>query len=134
MQTNYSLLAKESKFCQNLRSPKLTQKQSSATKIHLESGTPTCKRFLKNTLDGSEIPFPTTWDGAKNPVTNGITCQPQLVLAGFLPSTVSPQQKSSLNECPRLVRLGHDPKEITIQKKNLPNTLNMIPIPLSKLM
>ena len=30
----------------------------------------------------------TTWDGAKTPVNNGVNYQPQLVLAGFQPSTV----------------------------------------------
>ena len=30
----------------------------------------------------------TTWDGAKNLVYNGMNYQPQLVIAGFQPSTV----------------------------------------------
>jgi len=38
----------------------------------------------KHTVDGSEIPRPTTWDGAKTLVNNGINYQPQLVIAGFL--------------------------------------------------
>ena len=45
--------------------------------------------FKLRTVDGSEIPRPTTWDGAKTPVNNGINYQLQLVNAGFLPSTVS---------------------------------------------
>ena len=44
--------------------------------------------FLGSTVDGSEIRFPTTWDGAKT-LVNGKNYQLQLVNAGFLPSTVS---------------------------------------------
>ena len=38
-----------------------------------------------DTVDGSEIPRPTTWD-VKNLVNNGINYQPQLVIAEFLTS------------------------------------------------
>ena len=42
--------------------------------------------FLYHTVEGSEIPRPTTSDGAKNPVNNGINYL--RTGAGFLPSTV----------------------------------------------
>ena len=37
-----------------------------------------------HTVDGSEIPRPTTWDGFSNLVNNGTNHQAQLVIAGFL--------------------------------------------------
>ena len=40
--------------------------------------------FLFPTVDGSEIPSPTTWDFLKTLANNGINYQPQLVIAGFL--------------------------------------------------
>ena len=39
------------------------------------------------TVDGSEIPRPTTWDICSNLVNSEINYQPQLVIAGFQPST-----------------------------------------------
>ena len=40
--------------------------------------------FLFPTVDGSEIPSPTTWDFLKTLANNGINYQPQLVISGFL--------------------------------------------------
>ena len=43
-----------------------------------------CPLVILDTVDGSEIPFPTTvWDGAKSLVNNGINYQPQLVSDTF---------------------------------------------------
>jgi len=36
--------------------------------------------------------------GCINPVNNGINYQPQLVIAGFLPSTVPPAQAGSIRQ------------------------------------
>ena len=43
---------------------------------------------FKHTVDGSKIPRPTTWNGAKPVVDNGINYQPQLVLGISERSTV----------------------------------------------
>ena len=48
--------------------------KSCATKRRSYEG----KGFLYSTVDGSEIPFPTTWD-VKNLVNDGINYQPQMV-------------------------------------------------------
>ncbi len=58
--------------------------------------TPNKKQDFSELLLMAEIPVPTTWD-VWNPINNGINYQPQLVIAGFQPSTVWPSRWGPLN-------------------------------------
>ena len=64
--------------------------------------------FKMYTVDGLEIPFPTTWD-VENPINNGIFTIS--TGAGFLPSTVCIGPRCSNNIevlCPRMLLLGDE--------------------------
>ena len=49
------------------------------------------QKTWNDTVDGSEIPNNHPWD-VYNLMNNGVKYQPQLVIAGFLPSTVAPRK------------------------------------------